>query len=154
MDNITITVDTREQNPWSFSKSKIVGDVVSKKLDTGDYSVLGMESVFCIERKASTSEIANNFTESRWKDVLTRLSKFQYKYIICEFSYDDVMNFPYNSGIPVRMYDKIKIQPAFLISCLAKIQVFYNIPVIYAGNSICAESIAESLIKKVVENGR
>ena len=46
-----------------------------KKLNTGDYSIEGMESIFTIERKMSVSEIANNITENRFKDVLDRLDK-------------------------------------------------------------------------------
>lgn len=146
----TIIKDSREQQPWTFSRAKCVEDIQSGKLDTGDYSVVGYESLIAIERKASTSEIANNVTESRFKDWLTRLSKFRYKYIICEFSLDDVLNFPANSGIPAKLFGKIKISPAFLISCLAKIEVDYGIPVIYAGSRQAAETIAEALIKRIV----
>jgi len=45
---IKIVVDTREQNPlWKK-------DVISKKLDVGDYSIEGFEDQIAIERKSLT----------------------------------------------------------------------------------------------------
>ncbi len=149
--DINVIIDTREKNAWTFSQSKLIKTVESKKLDTGDYSIAGFEKEFAIERKASTSEIANNFTESRFPDVLGRLTTFDYKYFICEFDFADVLDFPMNSGIPKHLYESIKITPNFLISGLSKIQVDYNIPVIYAGNKNNAEVIAESLMKRVLK---
>jgi hypothetical protein len=44
---VTIVVDSREQDPLPFTRFK----TVSGNLLTGDYSVLGLESWFSIERK-------------------------------------------------------------------------------------------------------
>ena len=46
-DNIKIIVDTREQQPWDFE----FHETAKAKLDTGDYSVEGLENILCIERK-------------------------------------------------------------------------------------------------------
>lgn len=61
--DITILVDTREQTPWEFSHYS----TAKQKLDTGDYTVSGLEDKLAIERKKSVGEIANNITE---KDLL------------------------------------------------------------------------------------
>lgn len=45
--NFTIIVDTREQQPWTFDNYT----TASKKLDTGDYSIDGLQHVLAIERK-------------------------------------------------------------------------------------------------------
>ena len=55
-EDFTIIIDTREQQPWSFEDYV----VANKKLDTGDYSIEGLQDVFAIERKKSINEIANN----------------------------------------------------------------------------------------------
>lgn len=148
---INIIADTREKNGWTFSSSKLIKNIEQKKLDTGDYSIVGYETEFAIERKASTSEIATNLTEKRFDDVLGRLTVFTYKYIICEFDFVDLMDFPVNSGMPRYLYDKVKISPNFLISAMSKIQVDYGIPIIYAGNKNNAEIVAESIMKRVLK---
>ena len=62
-DDLKIIVDTREQQPWSFD----FNEIAVAKLDTGDYSVAGLEEILCIERKKSVSEIANNIVDKRPK---------------------------------------------------------------------------------------
>jgi len=48
-----IIQDTREQLPLNFRRSKNVEDIITKKLDTGDYSILGYEDKIAIERKSA-----------------------------------------------------------------------------------------------------
>lgn len=48
LDQLTAIVDTREQAAWDLAPMKIV----SRGLDVGDYSILGLESVIAIERKS------------------------------------------------------------------------------------------------------
>ena len=45
-----IIVDTREQKPWDFNDNF---NTTKAKLDTGDYSIEGLEHILCIERKCS-----------------------------------------------------------------------------------------------------
>ena len=70
------------------------------KLDTGDYSVAGLEEVLCIERKKSVSEIANNIVEKRYKDWTKRMSKYKYKFLMLEFDLDDVYRYPRIHDVP------------------------------------------------------
>ena len=75
--DFTIIIDTREQQPWTFNNHT----VANRKLDTGDYSIEGLENILCIERKKSASEFANNIVESRFKDVLMRMNQLKYSFI-------------------------------------------------------------------------
>mgnify|MGYP001573829355 CR=1 FL=1 len=145
-----LIADTREKIQWTFTSSTYITEIRSKKLDTGDYSVVGYEDKLTFERKRSVAEIATNLTEKRWPDVLARLAKFKHKFIICEFSIADILDYPLNSGIPRYKLKYIRIKPPFILSCLAKIQVDYQIPIIYAGNTQCAEIIVENIIKRIV----
>ena len=89
-DEFTIIVDTREQKPWSFSHHV----TANHKLDTGDYSIEGLEHILSIERKRNVAEFANNITERRFKDVIDRLSKIPHSFILFEFDFDKIMSFP------------------------------------------------------------
>ena len=129
MSDFTIIVDTREQLPWDFEENTIA----KEKLDTGDYSVKGLEDILCIERKRSVSEIANNLTEKRFDDVLSRMSKYKFAFLLLEFSVDDILSFPIGSDIPKRMWDKIKISPNYIIARMLQMSYKYNIHVIYCG---------------------
>jgi ERCC4-type nuclease len=146
-NNFHIIVDTREQQPWSFDHH-----VVScEKLDTGDYSVRGLENTLCIERKKSVSEIANNITEKRFKDVVGRMAQYKYSFLLLEFDFDNVLSYPVGSNVPKRMWDKLKISPNFIIKHLVELQVFFNIKVLFCGSPSNAERMALSIMKKVYE---
>lgn len=145
--SFNIVVDTREQKPWTFAAC----NTVKKKLDTGDYSIEGLETILCIERKNSVSEIANNISESRFKDELDRMSSYLYKFILLEFNLQDVLNYPKGSAVPPRMWSKIKIRPPYILKYLTELQTKHDIHVIFCDNPAAAEEMAFSIIKRVNE---
>jgi len=144
-DDFTIIIDTREQQPWSFEHYT----TASRKLDTGDYSIEGLEDVVCIERKKSVSEVANNLTESRFVDVVDRMSRFKYAFLLLEFDLAQVLSYPIGSNLPRRLWDKIKISPAFIVKHILELQLNHNIKVLFCGSSSDAEQMAEYILKKV-----
>tara|TARA_Y100000385_G_scaffold69945_1_gene70172 strand:- start:14478 stop:14957 length:480 start_codon:yes stop_codon:yes gene_type:complete len=143
--NITIIVDTREQQPWDFDNYA----VAHTKLDTGDYSIEGMEEVITIERKKSVSEIANNITEKRFVDVLERLSKYKYPFILLEFGLSDVLMYPVGSNLPKKMWSKIKISPTFILKNMLEWELKYGIHVIFCESGKNARILAEYIFKKI-----
>jgi len=144
-NDFTIIIDTREQQPWSFDHYV----TANKKLDTGDYSIEGLENIVAIERKKSVSEFANNVTESRFKDVIDRLSHIKYSFLLLEFNLEDILIYPIGSNVPKKMWDKIKISPAFIMKHILELQMFNNIKVVFCGDSSNAEKMAEYILKKV-----
>jgi len=144
-NNLTIIQDTREKRPIEFKNWK----VEVSKLDTGDYSLKGYEDILCVERKMSTSEWSKNAIEERFEDEMKRLQHFKYKFIVCEFDFNDLVNFPTNSGIPKRMWYNVRIRPEFLIKRAFDIQVNYGIQIVYAG--FYAEAAILSIFKRVVQ---
>lgn len=144
-NDFTIIIDTREQQPWDFEHYV----TANKKLDTGDYSIDGLEHILAIERKKSISEFANNITESRFKDVVQRLSNIKYSFLLLEFELDDVLIYPVGSTVPRRLWDKIKISPSFIVKHLLELQLYHNIKVIFCGDSHNAAKMAEFIFKKV-----
>ncbi len=144
-DDFTIIVDTREQQPWTFENHA----VSNRKLDTGDYSIDGLENILGIERKKSISEFANNITESRYQDVVSRLSQLKYSFLLLEFNLEDVFIYPIGSTVPKRMWSKIKISPAFIIKNILELELSHNIKVMFCGNSHNAQKMAEYILRKV-----
>ena len=146
IDNeFTIIVDTREQKPWQFAHQA----TANHKLDTGDYSIEGLQHLLCIERKKRASEFANNIVESRFQDVVMRMSQLKYSFLLLEFNLNDLLIYPVGSTVPKLMWDKIKITPAFLMKHILELQLNHNIKVYFCGNSSNAEKMAEFILKKV-----
>ena len=111
----TIIKDSREQEGYTFKPSssryhKCEGMVV-RKLDTGDYSLEGLEDKVCIERKASVVEFANNIGHDmvRFNKEIKRMMEFPHRFMIFEFSLSDLMDFPDRSGIPQEDWGKLKV---------------------------------------------
>lgn len=147
MDDFTVIIDTREQNPWNIKHHA----TAVQKLDTGDYSIEGMEEILCIERKQSISEFVNNMSEKRFKDVLKRMENYKYRYIIFEFNFSDVLNFPVGSSIPKRVWSKLRISPNYIIKYLCDILTINCIPILFCDSSIGAEKTAMSIMRRVYE---
>lgn len=145
--SFNIIIDTREQKPWAFAGC----DTINRKLDTGDYSIDGLEHLLCIERKNSVSEIANNISESRFKAEILRMQDYLYKFILLEFSLQDVLNYPVGSSVPRHMWNKIKIRPAYILKYLTELQIKHDIHVLFCDNPSSANEMAFSICKRVNE---
>ena len=143
--DFTIIVDTREQQPWIFKGYA----TANRKLDAGDYSIECLENLFSIERKKSVSEIANNIVESRFKDAIARLAEHKYSFLLLEFDIQDVLQYPIGSTLPRRLWNKVKVKPAFIMKHVLDWQLKHNINVVFCGNSDNAEKVAEYIFKKI-----
>lgn len=158
--------DTREKTPWEFSHCEEVSKVQACKLDEGDYTtkeVLRLEQetgrkIVRIERKASTVELSLNLGRNRatFERELERLSEYEYKYLLMEFSEDELYLFPKGSGIPKnKMYRKnkkgnmvlaIKMNGPYMIKLLHDYRDKYGIELIFANDRDRAEQIAMELL--------
>ena len=145
--NFKIIVDTREQHPWEFNKM----EKTVAKLDTGDYSLEGLQEFFCIERKCNVSEFANNITEKRFKDVVERLSKVQHAFLLFEFNLEDILRYPVGSTVPKRMWSKLRISPKFILKHINELQLLHNVKILFCGDAANAEKMALALMRKMYE---
>ncbi len=75
-----IAVDTREQLPYEFPPEWVT---IRKTLPSGDYSLVGYESEFAIERKSQTDLLGCWHTD-RFKRELERLSGFKKAFLVIE----------------------------------------------------------------------
>lgn len=82
-EGFVLVVDTREQTPL-FDQCEWV---VYKKLDQGDYSVLGFESVVAVERKSKSDLLASlGVNRKRFKQEIERLMDYEWKGLVIECS--------------------------------------------------------------------
>lgn len=132
MTKYVVIKDTREQNGWDFPENEYCGGMVNRKLDTGDYSVLGLEDKLCIERKRSTGELAGNICEKRFFRELERMENFPHSFLILEFDYNDLILFPARSGIPPNKWKRLKITSRFLLKKMVEIDLQYKVKIIFA----------------------
>lgn len=146
--SFNVIIDSREQLPYLFTSSKI-NEVIVTKLDSGDYSIQGLEDQLAIERKASVAEFYNNITQSRFWREMQRMKDYKYRFIIFEFSVSDVEMFPYGSDLPRSVMKKLKITPAYLMKCIARIQIEYDIHVIFGEDRDNSVYLVTNIMKEV-----
>ena len=90
--------------------------------------------------------------EKRFTNVLERMSKYKHPYIIMEFDFEDVLSFPIGTDIPKRVWDKLRISPAYIIKYLTDIQMKYKVHILFCGSALGAEKMALSIMRRVIEN--
>jgi len=143
----TVCRDSREQQGWTFSGNVYCAGTLIKGLKTGDYSLLGLEETFSIERKRNTAEFAQNIIQKRFENEMKRMETIPHSYLILEFTLNDLMKWPLNSGLPPYIQSKTKISKKFLLSRFMDFQTQYNTKIILAG--IYGKDIASSLFKRM-----
>lgn len=146
-----IIIDTREQQPWKFSEMSSV----NKKLDTGDYSIEGLEDVFVIERKKATGELSVNLFGKDWKRFqreLVRMKDFKFAFLFCEFSMEDILRFPEGSGISKKAIATMKITSRLIMEKMSTIESTYGVRLVYCKDAFEAQMKAEQLFRKVIKS--
>jgi len=148
-----ILKDTREKNGWNFESFDRCLTVADWGLKTGDYTARGLEKHLVIERKASTGELAMNLGKKRkaFDDEIQRMSHFRWKYIIFEFSIDDLMNFPKNSGIPKKQMQHVRMNGKFMWKKLREYEEQYGVELVFALNKENAEQRAMIIFDETTE---
>ena len=130
LKKLTIICDTREKDPhvsdW-FEKNKV--QTITRKLDTGDYSVqlgdISFERDVCVERKHNLDELCGNFTSDRdrFEREFIRAKAYHLKvYLIIEnASWTDIFLGNYRSKLPTKS----------LLGSLLSWMVRFNVTVIF-----------------------
>lgn len=151
--NFTVIKDTREQEGYHFSKYDKCEGMVERKLDTGDYSIEGLEEKICVERKASPEELATNLGQKKYAfmNEIERMKPFRHKFILLEFSLQDLVDFPEGSRIPESQKAKVKISGKYMLKMLMEFQLKHDIHVLFCGNKYNAFLTLTSLFKRINE---
>ena len=132
-------------------------------LKTGDYTLKGFEDMVCIERKFSVEEIATNLGKKKnaFDAEMKRMQEFPFRYIICEFSMSDLIDYP-NSIFSDYMkqtrpdyvkqqISKRRITGKYLLRALMEYQTWYGIHVLFCDDKKNAFLVANSIFKRLNE---
>lgn len=147
--SFTVLVDSREKKPWELYDSKVLGREIIK-LPTGDYTLPGLENTFCIDRKCTVNEIANNLRLDSFKKELERMKNMAHTFFFLEATAQDVLEYPHSAHeVPLKFRKNIKISGKYLMRCLNRIQIRYGCNIIYAGTRENAQIIAVNLMEEI-----
>ena len=102
----TVLVDTREQNPFSFSRFRgWFAGVERKALKLGDYSVKGLEDTCAVERKG-LSDLVQSFTAQRtvFVERLRQMSGYPQRLLVVTAAWSQVKSrYPHSPADPNRI---------------------------------------------------
>jgi ERCC4-type nuclease len=139
-----IIVDTREQQPLVFSHLE------SRRgtLGTGDYSILGLEQEFSVERKGSIDEVALCCGEERERFTreLFRLRSHKFRRLLIVGSEEAIVTHQYRSNI----------KPQSVLGSLYAWQARFDIPIAWCQTPAAAARLTELWVfyycREVVES--
>ena len=130
---LTIITDSRERTPYKFKNS------ITRKLNTGDYSIEGFEYQVCVERKTKI-DAYGTFGKGRARFIkeLQRMSEFEYSAIVIESSLSDFLIPP-----PFSM-----LNPKSAIQSLIAWSIRYNVHIFFADNREMGMKLTKSILEK------
>ena len=137
--NITIIIDTREQDPLTFTLP-----VERGTLTTGDYSIRGLERFVGIERKSPDDLIGclKNGGRERFERELSRGRGLDYFALVVEADMSTLASGDYRS----------KMLPACVLQSLFAFSVRYRLPIFFCpGRAYAARTVESLLVKYVAE---
>ena len=148
---ITIFQDDREKNPWSEEYLGTGFEVVQKRLDTGDYTIKGMEEIVCIEKKADWAELLLNVSKTQYRKnfikELRRMRSFPVRLLVVHADISKI--------ITTRTFGNIS--PTILYGWVINIVIEYGVTLYPVGARGKAQPIIRELFKRIYEynyNGR
>lgn len=131
-EHITVAVDTREKTPLDLKPLRIT----SATLDTGDYSVAGLEQIIAVERKSLQDLLTCIGTErERFEREIQRLMAYPVKALVIEATI---------SQIQAKMY-RGKVHPNAALGSIMGWMV-RGLPVIWAENHITAGELTAKFL--------
>lgn len=141
-----IIIDTREQQPFVFRKSKLVEGTIRKKLDVGDYSIQGMEHKIALERK-SPADLFKTIGKDhkRFKRELTRAANFEYFAIIVECSFTTVIDKEFENAHYSHMLGDTVVQICYTL------KMKYGVDVIFCNGRNEAMRICRHIFRAFVK---
>lgn len=125
-------IDTREQLPYEFPE----WPCIRKALPSGDYSLVGLENTFAVERKSQTDLLGCWHTD-RFKAELKRLSAFDKAFLVIESDLYRLRNDKFYKG-------NINAVLGFLQS----VPLLYGVHVLFLGDREGANRFVAGLLEK------
>jgi DNA excision repair protein ERCC-4 len=114
-----IVIDTREQDPLAFGRLQSIRGT----LQTGDYSIRGLEEQFAVERKSISDLVGCCMGDSRqrFERELHRLRGFRFKRLLIVGTEEEILSGRYHSNI----------RPQSVMASLGAFEARYDLPVVF-----------------------
>jgi len=134
-----IVIDTREQEPYGFTC-----DTVSRKLDAGDYSVVGHEDAVAVERKSLPDFVHTVIHDfDRFAVELMKLAAMRCACVVVEADLDTVLR-----GLAA---DKLRgASPESVLGAALYVAVRYRVPVYWCGSRQAACAFTDQFLRMFV----
>ena len=141
-----VLVDTREKQPLPLyaNHPNWIGNERRHTLKTGDYTVEGMETLLCLERKSLADVVACTVARRHhFIAACSRLALFTWKAILIEATVEDIKQGFDQFGIPS------DIHPNAVCGTLDAIEAKFSIPILYTSmqRALATERAASWLSK-------
>jgi ERCC4-type nuclease len=136
-----VLVDTREQNPFDFSRfTGWFGGIEKKALPLGDYSVAGLEDVCVVERK-NLEDLIHSFTVERsvFVDRLRRMTSYPHPLLVITSSLSQIKS----------PYLHCQINPNRIVQSLIAVLAGLRMPFVTTENHELGEEIVASYLYQV-----
>ena len=145
MSKFIITIDTREQRPYTFQNIKSEPpETITQGLSTGDYSVVGFEDKVCVERKSLPDLFSSVGTgRARFEREMIRMSEMQYAALVIESSLAGIFTNP-----PARS----KMNPKSVFRTLIAWSQRHNVHVWPMWNREAAERVTYLILKRFYDD--
>ncbi len=142
-----VIADSREQLPYSFDSAPVYEgtSVTVGKLESGDYSVRGFESMVAVERKSLPDLVQCLGRErDRFARELERARGLESFAVVIEGTFYDLAHGDYRS----------QLSPHSAVQSISAFMVRWRIPFVFAGSRAAAEYATWSLLRQFVEGKR
>jgi ERCC4-type nuclease len=137
--NFRIVIDTREQAPWAFDCP-----TVRRKLNAGDYSVEGLETIVAVERKSLKDFVATVIHDfPRFAAELDRLARYETACVVVEADLDDVLR-----GLAGE--DLRGASPESVLGAAVRVGLQWGIPVFWCGSRQAARAFTNAYLRMFV----
>ena len=141
----TVIIDSREQQPLQFTRlpSTVAG------LTTGDYSVVGAEELFAVERKTVADLVGccTGEARARFERELHRLRGYRFKRLLVIGTRAEVEQHRYRSNV----------SPASVLGSIQAWEVRYDVPLVWAASpedgAIMVERWAHYFCREILKTG-
>jgi hypothetical protein len=141
-DKLDITIDTREQRPWSFPEEST--RVARGTITVGDYALRGDERSYAIERKSLDDFVGS--ISSSWDQNRVRYLKMKqaaWPSMVCIVEADFVSTcFGYDASgaMTTPNHNHPKISPQFIRARIAELS-YYGAGILFAGSPELASAL-------------
>jgi ERCC4-type nuclease len=141
-----ITIDTREQRPFTFADERYQGTTTEPRaLLLGDYSLAGLPDLVAVERKSLPDLIAClSRGRDRFERELQRAQGWEAFAVVVEASWADLASGNYRS----------RLNPHAACQSVLAFTARYRIPFIFAGGRAAAEYATWGFLRQYLESAR